>query len=316
MASSCWFPTHEDPAKRMGAVAMRVFVTGAFGYVGGAAAAEFERRGARITALARGEAQAARAEARGWITARGDLADVSTLLPAASTAEAVIHCAAGDGPEFDAVDAAAAPAMLDVLGPGRAFVRHGGTLVWGDTGARRHDGAEPAAPPLFLRARAAVDDALIGRAGDRRVTVACAPLVYGGTGGAIPRALAGVARALGAAAYPGDGAQVWSTVHVEDWARLIADAAERAPAGGARHVAAHGEITLRDAAAAVGAALGQPGPRAARPDELAAFGPLGLALALSQRFSGARAAEALGWTPVHPAEAPPVAEGLVPPVPD
>jgi nucleoside-diphosphate-sugar epimerase len=247
--------------------------------------------------------------------ARGDLADVSTLLPAASAAVAVIHCAAGDGPDFDALDAAAVPAMLDVLGPGRAFVRHGGTLVWGDTGARRFGGAEPAAPPLFLRARAALDDALIRRAGDRRVTVVCAPLVYGGTGGAIPKALALLARALGAAAYPGDGAQIWSTVHVEDWARLIADAAERAPAGGARHAAAHGETTLRDAAAAIGAALGLPGPRQAAPDELEAFGPLGLALSLSQRFSGARAAAALGWTPVHSAEAPRLSEGLAPPAP-
>lgn len=276
---------------------MHIFLTGGFGYVGRAAANELTRRGARLSVLARDAAEAARVEAAGWQPVRAGLDDPAGLAAACAAADAVVHAAASDAPAFLPINRAAIVAMLAALRPGAGFVTHAGTLLFGPS-AEPQDGAGPLRPPPFLAERAALDEQIVTARPDLRVAVAFAGLVYGGAGAAIPNVYAGAVRALGFAPVPGDGAQAWSTVHVEDWARLIADAVERAAPGGRRYIAASGEVTLGEFARRVGAAFGVDA-RPADAAALAALGMFGAALAMPQRFTGRRAVEELGWRPAQ-----------------
>lgn len=271
---------------------MRIFVTGASGYVGTAAAAELARRGHALTVLVRSEPERAAAEALGFATVTGGLEATDVLAATAAGAEAIVHAAASDAPAFGPVNAAAVSAMLAALPDGAAFVSHAGTLLFGPTGAAPHDAGAPLAPPPFLMARAQLDEQIIAAGARLRTAIVYAALAYGGRGGAIPNALVAAARTLGFAPYPGDGGQLWSSVHVSDWAALIAQAVERSPPG-ARYVAAGRAVSIREAAEAAAGALGVE----ARPADGAALGALGMfgeALRLNQHFAPDRA-HAIGW---------------------
>ena len=82
--------------------------------------------------------------------------------------------------------------------------------------------------------------------------------IYGGLGAAIPGAMLGAAKERSVALFPGDGSAVWAAAHVDDFGALLADAVERAPVGGSRLFAAAHLVTIREAAQAVGEALGLP----------------------------------------------------------
>lgn len=277
---------------------MRVFVTGAFGYVGGAVAALLEERGARLSVLVRDDVQTAAAEARGWQPVPGGLEAVAALATAAGAAEAIVHAAASDDPRFLPVNEAAIDAMIGAARDGAGFVVHAGTLLFGPTGNRILDGTEPLQPPPFLADRARLDARMMAAGARLRLSSVAAALVHGGTGAAVPRAMMTAARALGAVPVPPPGPQIWSTVHVADWARLIVRALERGAVGSRRYVAAAGETRI-DAFAETLAGLMGLDTRPADAAALSALGPFGAALQLDQRFTGARAADELGWAPTR-----------------
>ena len=108
---------------------MKVFVTGASGYIGRATVAELVRQGHTVEALARGEQSADAVVHAGAVAVRGDLSDLDVLNHAAARAEAVIHLAQASSPEEDL---AAARAMQDGVGAG-TYVHTGGSWVYGDT---------------------------------------------------------------------------------------------------------------------------------------------------------------------------------------
>lgn len=277
---------------------MRIIVTGAAGYVGSHAVAELRRRGHELLALARDGAQAEQLGALGLDARIAPLEDPAALAEAARGADAVLHAAASDDPAFLPVNDRAVAALLDALPDGAAFVTHGGTLVYGDTGPVGLTAAAPTNPPPFLAGRVALEGRILEAGGRLRTAVVHAALAYGGKGAVIPALLAGATRRLGAAPLLGAGTNGWASVHVSDWARLLADAVERTPAAGTRYVAAGRIVTLAEVSATLAAEAGFGLPRPLPMEEATALlGPFAQALTLEQRFLPGPERDLLGWSP-------------------
>jgi nucleoside-diphosphate-sugar epimerase len=282
---------------------MRVFVTGATGYIGSAVTAALRGAGHQVVGLARSDDAAERLAAAGAEVRHGDLAEPATLAAGARDVEGVIHTANSNDERAGAADRAAVTAMLAALaGSGKPFVYTSGIWVLGDTGGREVDEDEPLHPLSLVAWRPAVEELVLAAGGDGvRATVVRPGIVYG-HGGGIPAMLVAAARDKGVVRTVGSGDNHWPLVFADDLADLYRRMLERAEAGSLFHAAAE-HRTQKEVAEAAATAGGAEGRVEAWPlDE--ARGKLGGfadALALDQRISSARARAQLGWEPRGPA---------------
>lgn len=273
---------------------MRVFLTGATGYIGGAVAAALAGAGHEVLALAHSDRAEAAIRARGWTPARGDLREPASLAAHAGDADAAVHAAHTGGADAADVDTAAVHAMLDALaGSGKPFVYTSGVWVLGDTGGFLVDEEAATDRPAALSAwRAALEPEVTGAAGRGVRAVVIRPGVVYGRGGGLPGMLA-----RGELPVVGDGRQRWPLVHLDDLADLYLRALE-APAGSLLHGtdgwAAMIELALAGrAGAGAGGALERLDLAAAR----ARLGAFADALALDQRVASDRTRRLTGWSP-------------------
>ena len=282
---------------------MRVLVTGANGYVSAAVSKALSARGHQVTAWLRPGDPAERAARAGLAVARGELTDTARLRELASSVDAVFHGVASQNPAFTPVNEAAIDALFAGLGRGGAFAMQGGSGVFGDTGERTFDGTEARYPPPPLAAQSALERRVLARsASGTRPYIVYGSLVYGGAGAMIPNLLVNAAKRAGAGQMIGAGENRWSTVHVDDWATLIALLLERSEASGGAYIASSGDISMSDLAASVASAIGARGKTvslsfAEAEREWGFFAPL---LAGNQRFTARRSMEAVDWHPVAP----------------
>jgi nucleoside-diphosphate-sugar epimerase len=288
---------------------MRVFVTGATGYIGSAVVRDLLEAGHQVVGLARSDPAAAALTAAGAGVHRGSLDDLDSLRAGATAADGVIHTAFNNISETTDFVAAmqadlgaveAIGAALD--GSGKAFVVTSGTLSLGLAAPGRLATEEDPGPAGMPRV--AAEEATLARAevGVRASVVRLAPSVHGDgdTAGFVP-SLIGIARAKGASAFVGDGSNRWPAVHRLDAARLFRLAVESAPAGSRLHGAGEEGVPFRDIAGAIGRHLHLPVVSVA-PDEAAAhFGFLATFASADNPTSSAKTQELLGWRPVHPA---------------
>jgi nucleoside-diphosphate-sugar epimerase len=246
---------------------MRVFVTGASGWIGRGLVPELIEAGHEVTGLARSDAAAKTLQARGIEALAGSLDDLDILREAAASSDGVVHLAfkhdiafSGDFAGATAADRAAIETFGEALaGTGKPFVLASGIL--GVLGlppgvlATEHDGL--AAPAADRRvpiggaggriANAHLTLAFADR-GIRSSVVRLPPATHGqGDNGFIPTAI-GFAREKGAAAYVGDGANRWPSVHRDDAARLFRLALESAPAGSVLHAVGDEGVPIREVA--------------------------------------------------------------------
>jgi nucleoside-diphosphate-sugar epimerase len=256
---------------------MRVFVTGASGWIGRGLVPELTAAGHQVTGLARSAAAAQALRAAGAEALPGSLDDLATLRDAAASSDGVVHLAfkhdiafSGDFAGATAADRAAIETFGEALaGTGKPFVIASGILgVLGlppGTVATERDGLAPAGGdgtgPISgagdRMANAHYTTALAGR-GVRSSVVRLPPATHGnGDNGFIPAAI-GFARAKGAAAYVGDGANRWPSVHRDDAARLFRLALETAPAGSVLHAVGDEGVPIREVAEIFAAQLGVP----------------------------------------------------------
>ncbi len=283
---------------------MRVFVTGATGFVGSAIVPELIGSGHEVVGLARSDRAAAALTSAGATVHRGDLEDVESLRSAATSADGVIHCAfvhdfsqlarAGQT-DLRAVETLGAA----LEGSGRPLVVTSGIgLLAPGRIATEDDRADPGS-----RAGHRVPSELatldLASRGVRSSLVRLAPSVHGeGDHGFVPF-LIDIARRTGVSAYVGDGTSRWPAVHRADAARLYRLALEAAPAGSVLHGTAEEGIPARAIAEAIGRGLGLPVTSVAAANADAHFGWLAAFFASDVPASSAATRALLGWAPTE-----------------
>lgn len=291
---------------------MRIFVTGASGWIGSAVVAELVESGHQVIGLARSEQSAAAVSALGAEVARGDLDDLASLRRGAADSDGVVHL--GYNHDFSrmgdaaATDRAAIDAIGETLaGSDRPLLIASGTLglAPGRVGTEQ-DRPDPA---VHLRVANAALALSYADRGVRPIVVRFAPTVHGEGDHGFVAVLVGVARERGVSGWVDDGENRWPAVHRLDAAHLVRLAVEQAPAGSVLHAVADEGVPARTIAEAIGAGLGLPA-RSVPADQAADhFGWIGGFFAADAPASSDLTREQLGWQPTRPGLLADLAEG-------
>lgn len=284
---------------------MRVFVTGASGFVGSAVVPELLSAGHQVVGLARSEESAATVTDLGAAVVLGSLADPDVLRTAAAEADAVVHLAfrhdiafTGDFAGAAASDRTAIEALGEALaGTGKPLTIASGTgLLAPGRVATEEDLPTPTGAVGDRGANATLALGLAER-GVRSSVVRLTPTVHdAGDHGFIPTAI-GIAREKRVSAYVGDGSQRWAAVHRRDAARLFRLAIEAAPAGSVLHAVGEEGVTLRDVAELIGDRLDLPVTSIPAERAMEHFGFLGGFLSSDIPASSALTQRLMDWAP-------------------
>ncbi|MFF3906633.1 SDR family oxidoreductase [Streptomyces sp. NPDC001848] len=288
---------------------MRIFVTGASGWIGSAVVPELIDAGHQVVGLARSEASAGALTAAGAEVVRGTLDDLDVLRGTAAASDGVIHLAfkhdiafTGDFQGAAEADRRAVDAFGDALaGTDRPFVIASGVvgLAPGRVATER-DMHTIDAPPLSLRAATARAVLALASRGVRSSVVRLSPTCHGEGDHGFMATLVAIARAKQVSGYIGEGANRWPAVHRLDAARLFRLAVEKAPAGSVLHGVAEEGVAIRDIAEVIGRHLDVPVVSVAPEAAAEHFAWLGAFLGLDAPASNTLTRELLGWEPTQP----------------
>ena len=282
---------------------MKIFVTGANGYIGGSVASALITDGHKVRGLVRSKEKADPVAAHGVDPVIGSLDDADLLQAEARAADAVVNAASSD-------HRGAVVALISGLsGSGKPLIHSSGSsivadLAMGEPSDRIFDDMTPIVPLTERAARIAIDQLVLTAPGIQSV-VLCNSMIYGRALGSpaqsvqIP-ALVRQAKVSGVARYIGRGLNRWSNVHIADVAALYVLAIARAPAGSFMYVES-GEEALGEIVRAIAAQLGLGSAKSISAEEAIAFWGRNLAvfsLGSNSRVRG-RAAVNLGWLPAH-----------------
>jgi nucleoside-diphosphate-sugar epimerase len=292
---------------------LRIFLTGANGFIGGAVAAAVIADGHRVRGLVRSQANADAVAAHGIEPIIGSLDDAMLLHAEAQAADAVVNAASSD--HRGAIETLIAA----LAGSGKPFLHGSGSsivadLAMGEPSDRIFYEGSSFEPEPDKAARVAIDRLVLDAPGVRSV-VLCNTMIYGNALGApaqsvqIP-ALVRQAKASGVVPYIGRGLNRWSNVHIADVAALYALALAKAPARTFMYVES-GEEALGEIAKAIAARLGLTTQSWSAEQAIATWGRAMAVFSLgsNSRVRGKAAAD-LGWTPVRSSIARWIAEEL------
>lgn len=279
---------------------MKVFVTGATGFIGSAVVRELIGAGHKVLGLARSDAGAKSLAVAGAQVHRGDLTDLESLRTGAAAADGVIHTAfihdfskfaencQIEGRAIEALGSALQGSQRPMLvTSGMAMLVHG-----------RPATEEDAAPPPSASYPRASEAALLKRGVS--ASVVRLPQVHDTVKQGLITYLIGVARQKGVSAYVGDGLNRWAAVHVLDAARLYRLALEKHEAGARYHAVAEEGVPVRDIAEAIGLGLQVPVVSQSPEKAAAHFGFLGTFVSHDLAGSSAQTQRRLGWRPAGP----------------
>jgi nucleoside-diphosphate-sugar epimerase len=279
---------------------MRVFLTGATGFIGSAIVRELIDAGHQVLGLARSDAGAKSLTAAGAQVHRGSLEDLASLRSGAAAADGVIHTAFihdfnNYGPAAEADRRAIETLGAELAGSKRPLVVTSGTLLLQRRGplVTEEDSVNPDFP------RKSEDALALVSKGVHSIVLRLPPSVHGnGDHGFVP-ALINIARQKGVSAYIGDGMNHWPAVHRFDAAHLYLLALEKGSAGACYHAIADEGVPVRDIAEVIGRQLSVPVVAKSPEDAAGHFGWMAHFLAIDSPASSAQTQKQLGWKPSH-----------------
>ena len=284
---------------------MKVFLTGATGYIGGSVAAGLISAGHEIHGLVRSEERAALVRKKGITPVIGSLDDADILSNAARDADAVVHTANAD-------HVASTQTLLAALADsGKLYLHTSGSSIVGTPAEGElvegiYDETTSFTPSPGRVGRVALNKEILeSKNNGLRPVIVCPSLIYGlGTGVNLHSMqvpwLIEVARKFGAAKHIGSGANIWSNVHIDDLVKLYLLAFDNAPAGGF-YYAENGENSMAELCQSISRMLGYGGGTVSMTVEEAAEewgeGPARYTMASNSRVRGVAAREQLKWAP-------------------
>jgi nucleoside-diphosphate-sugar epimerase len=277
---------------------MRVFVTGASGWIGSAVVDELLAGGHDVVGPVRSDSSAAAVEAKGATTLRGSLDDLDSLRRGADDADATVHLANkhdwSNPAESNRAERTAVETIAQALvGSDRRFVVASG-VVAAETEPSPFVGPGSIRGGSENRAFDFIDQ------GVRAIAVRFAPTVHGMRDHGFIASITAAARRSGTSAYIGDGSNAWAAVHRCDAARLVRLGLEQAPAGTRLHAVAEDAVPTRLIAHAIGKRLGVPVTVIAPEDAVAHFGFIGQFFGRDMSSSSTLTRATYGWEPAGP----------------
>ncbi|MBS1792821.1 MAG: NAD-dependent epimerase/dehydratase family protein [Acidobacteria bacterium] len=282
---------------------MKIFLTGASGYVGSTVAEKLKGRGYEVAGLARTAAAAEKLRARKIEPVSGSLEDFGVLKDAAGAADAVVHTAFShnfdDYDDAVRLDREVIKAFAGALaGSNKPLIVTSSSAVLGDTRGNRADEDYPFAEnsPRRLRGESERDTLQLSARGIRSIVVRLPLFVYGRGGSSFVPFVINQAKAAGAAVYAGTGEQRVSAVHVDDAAALYLLALETSTAKGLYNAAAEA-VKIKALNEAAARLLGVKTRSLAADEARARFGKMYDFLSIDNELDAGRARRELGWTP-------------------
>ena len=282
---------------------MRVFITGATGFIGSALVPELLGAGHEVLGMARSDAGASELKATGAEVHRGSLEDLDSLRSGAAAADAVIHLGfVHDFSKFKEVceiDRRAIEALGDTLaGSGRALIVTSGLALLTTGRAATEDDAPPPVSDAYPRASEQAV-ALFEQRGVRAMTVRLPQVHDTRKQGLVSYAIQ-AALGKGVVAYIGEGRNRWAAAHRLDAARLYRVVLEKGVGGARYHAVAEEGVSAREIAETIGRRLNLPAISISPEQAPGHFGPLAGFAALDIEGSSAKTRKELGWEPTGP----------------
>ncbi|WP_335979401.1 SDR family oxidoreductase [Streptomyces sp. CA2R106] len=285
---------------------MRVFVTGATGWIGSAVVDELLGAGHEVAGLARSDASATALAAKGARAVRGDLDDLGGIRGAAAAADAVVHLANkhdfADQAGTNKAERGAVQAITDALaGSGRPFVVASGLAFLTPGRVATEQDRSPFHGVDSLRGGSENLALEAVERGVGTVVTRFAPTVHGAGDHGFLAGIVATARDRGVSAYIGDGTDRWAAVHRGDAARVVRLALDREVAAGTTlHAAAEDGIPTRRIAEVIGRGLGLPVVSVPVGEAAGHFGWLAKFYGTDMAASSEATRTVLGWTPQGP----------------
>ena len=283
---------------------MRVFLTGATGFIGSALVPELIGAGHQVLGLTRSEKGAQALLAAGAEVHHGDLEDLDSLRRGAAASDGVIHC--GFNHDFSKFMESCVQDRRVIEALGSALVGSDRPLlITSGTGMGSGAAGQPATEDNLDRShpnpRIASEEAGIAVADSGvNVSVVRLPQVHDSVKQGLITPLIDITREKGVSAYVGDGSNRWPAAHISDVARLYRLALEKADAGSRYNAVGEEGIAAKDIADVIGRGLSVPVVSLSPEEAPAHFGWLGLFVALDMPASSALTQQRLGWYPTGP----------------
>ena len=283
---------------------MKVFVTGASGWIGSAVTAELIAAGHEVTGLARSQQSAQAIAAAGAAPLLGSLDDLDILARGAEGADAVAHLGFkhdfSDMASSGRTERAALETMLGVLeGSDRALLLASGLAGIAAGRVATELDVNPAEGVESMRGGGERLALSYADRGVRTIALRLPPTVHGEGDHGFIAAIAGIAASHGVSAYVGDGSNRWPAVNRADAAALAAAALEHASAGSIVHAADEEGIPTREIAEAIGLALGVSTASVSAEDAERELGFIGRVFGADIPASSTLTRERFGWAPTH-----------------
>jgi nucleoside-diphosphate-sugar epimerase len=282
---------------------MKIFVTGATGFIGSAIVRELIDAGHRVLGLSRSDTGAKALIAAGAQVHRGDLKELESLRSGAAMTDGVIHTGFihdfSNFAENCEIDKRAIEALGSALeGSDRPLLVTSGLATVAEGRTPTEEDAPRPPSPAYPRASEATAEMLLKRG--VRVSVVRLPQVHNTIKQGLVTYAIAVAREKGVSAYVGDGLNCWAAVHVLDTARLYRLTLEKQEAGARYHAIAEEGVPFREIAEAIGRGLKVPVVSKSPEEAAAHFGGIGMFVGRDLIGSSVQTQQRLGWRPTGP----------------